>query len=59
MSGAPVGVGCTGLRREGCAVDDVAPVAGQAHAVYRLEVAAARFGELPSHAPNLRPQEEL
>ncbi len=38
---------------EGDVVDDVAAVGGQRHAVNRLVVGRARFGELPGDAPDL------
>jgi hypothetical protein len=57
--GLPVGfhlpnrVRRAGLGGEGGTVDDVAPVAGQGHAVDRLDIGGARLGELSGDAADL------
>mmetsp|Transcript_9099 Transcript_9099/g.37231 ORF Transcript_9099/g.37231 Transcript_9099/m.37231 type:complete len:538 (+) Transcript_9099:2377-3990(+) len=49
----PLGVGHARLGRVLGAVDDVAAVRRQLHAVHHLGVRGARLGELPRHAPHL------
>lgn len=51
------GVVRAGLRRECVAVDDVAAVGGQRHAVAGLRVRRARLGELARHAAHLDDRE--